>query len=103
MQNAAAMSMLDSAGHRDHESSDGPLVAAKFVDSLAEAAAGDELHREERPSAVLADFVNRHDVGMAEPRDRAGFDQESLVIGARFASVEQHLQRNDSTEAVLSR
>ena len=103
MQNAAAMRMLDRAGHCHHESSDGPLIAAEFVDSLAEAAAGDELHREERPSAVFANFIDRHDVGMTQPRDGAGFHQKSLAIGARFAAVEQHLQRDNAAEALLPR
>ncbi len=48
---------------------------------LVQAAAVDELQREERPAVVLADLVDLHDVGVLQPGDGLGLGAEAGQVG----------------------
>ncbi len=64
----------------------------------------DELHREVLLALVLADLVDRHDVGMVEVGRRLGLGAEPLDVAARGeAAGEDHLERDDPVERRLPR
>ena len=50
---------------------------------LGQAAAVDELQREERQALVLADLVDLHDVRVLQPGDRLGLGAEAGQLARR--------------------
>ena len=62
------------------------------------------LHDQERRARVLADVVQRADVGMGELRDGARFAVEALAeLRVRGQRVGQHLDRDGSRPSRVSR
>jgi hypothetical protein len=94
------MSMMHSAGSSCHES--GHLGEANRR-RLGEAAPIDQFHAEEGDAVVVADFVNRDNMGMVEGRGGLRFAAETVQLGARrHACAEEHLQRYDAIQAPLA-
>ena len=58
-----------------------PTQPADLLEDDLEGLTADELHGEEMEALVLADAEDRHDVGMVQPRRRAGLAAEPLEIG----------------------
>src|SRR5262249_7024700 len=54
-----------------------------------------------RPAQHLADAIDPDDVGMLEPRDRAGLDQEPLTRGHLGVRGGQELERDRPLEHVV--
>ena len=72
------------------------------LQEFRERAAVHVLEREKRISVMPADFVDLHNVGVAQARDRLGLPPKSLEILRRgiFAG-QHHLERDDSIQAEL--
>ena len=71
---------------------------------MGEAAAFDELQRQERPSVLLAHVVDLDDVGMLQPRDCLGLGVEAGDLGrAGVAAGQDHLERHLAIEADVPR
>ena len=69
---------------------------------LGQAAAFDELHREIRPSLVLPDLVDLHDVRMAQTRDGLRFKLESHQFRrSRIGPGQQHLDRHGTAQTQM--
>src|SRR6516165_11937853 len=75
-----------------------------FLQSELERLALEILHDQERRPVLLADVIQRADVGMIELRDRAGLAVESLAelrIGSQRGG--EHFDRNDPIETGVAR
>ncbi len=74
------------------------------LDSLAEHAAIDVLHRKKGLPLVLADFIDLHDIRMPQRRDGFSLLQKTgavLLVGV--APREDHFQRHDPVQSQLPR
>ena len=69
------------------------------VDQGLQIGPADQPHGHVQAAVDLADVVDRHDVGVVQPRGGAGFAAEPLVeIGVLGVVGEQHLQRDDAVD-----
>ena len=69
---------------------------------LVEAAAVDELQREEGQAVVLADLVDLHDVRVLQAGDGLGLGPEAgQLLGAGVVAGQDHLQGDDAVEREL--
>ena len=68
-------------------------VEPTLLESIAEALALDELHRDEEAAVNLADLMHRRDVGVRDGRRRASFAQETLTGLRVLPGIGQQLQR----------
>ena len=95
---------LHGPGQRPHPTRRPGRRLGHAADRLGEAAAFDELEREERPTVLLAHFVDLDDVGVLEPRDGLGLGAEAGRLGhAGVAPRQDHLERHLAIEADMPR
>ena len=67
---------------------------------VAEAAALEQLERDEGQAVGFADLVDLDDVGMSQPRDRLGLDAEARqVVGPRLDAAADHLEGDQAVQA----
>ena len=75
-----------------------------FLHDSIEAFAFDKVHRKVTVAIVLAHFVNRHDAGLIETRDRFRFEAKTPRMRfGRPTTKCDHLEGNDSIETFLPR
>ena len=104
MQHVVLVSVFDCL--RDGLNAGGGAVGGHrlFADGFGEVWPPHAVHREVIQSLVLADFVNRHDVRVAQFRGRPGFGPESLAKHlARERAAHEHFQGDDAVEVDLAR
>ena len=78
---------VDGPGQRHHQLGGLPARLRRAGQAVVEAAALEQLQRDERQAVRLADLVDLDDVGMPEPGDRLGLDAEAgQVLGPRLAA-----------------
>ena len=71
---------------------------------VVEAAAIEQLERDERQAGRLADVVDLDDVGVSQPRDRLGLHAEAgQVVGPRLAAAADHLQGDQAVQPEMPR
>ena len=71
---------------------------------IVQAAAVEQLQRDERQAVRLADVVDLDDVRMAQPRDRLGLDPETReVVGPRLAAAANHLHGDQAVQPEVPR
>ncbi len=100
---ALAMRIVERIEHLRHDANDvgngEPLVRLEI---LLELAALDELHGDEPDAVVLAEIVDRNDVGMAEPSRRLGLAAEARNDGRRCFACQligaNGLERNNALD-----
>jgi len=99
VEHVAAVRRGQAAGDAEHQ-----LERARPRDGLGElieALAGDELVGQVRPAEHLADAVDAHHVGVLEPRDGPGLDQEAVARGHIGVRRGQELERDGALEHVI--
>ena len=103
VENPALMRMVDRLGRGDDQAGRGARVACEVVEPPVQALTRHELHTEVGQTAALADFVDRYDVRMVQPRDRLGLVAEPPLLRLRgeFGRLD-HLDRNLAAERRLS-
>ena len=104
MDDPGLMGDLDGPGQRHHQfgrlSSRLRIARQPFVED----AALEQLERDVRQAARLADVVDLDDVGMAQPRDRLGLDPEAEeMVGSRLAPPTDHLQGDQAVQPAVPR
>jgi len=68
---------MDGVGQGGEQLSGGARRQRAAAQVLRERATGDVFQGEERPAAMFADFVNLHDVRVAQPGHRLGFPNQA--------------------------
>ena len=99
---AALVGVVDGLGHLGHQPGRLARRQRAVGGLLGQAAALDEAHAEVVLALVLADLVDRHDVGVVEVGGRLGLDVEPLDVGLGGELAGQdHLQGDRPVEADL--
>ncbi len=100
MDDALLVGVLDGAGHLFEQMGG---LAGRRAGGVAEAAAGDELHGEERPAVDLANLVDLDDAGVLQPGCGLGLAAEALPFGGAGKDVAaDHLEGDDTVEGQLA-
>src|SRR3954467_12907408 len=84
---ALLMRMVHGPGNRLDQGGRLSRWLGRLAQLIAETGPGDELKGEKELTVMLADFENRHNVGMVQPSGHVGFAPESLARG-RVGHVE---------------
>ena len=104
VQDAPLVGVVHRLGRLGHQPRRGPRVVAVAVEPAGQAAAGDQLHAEVALAVVLADLVDRHDVGVVQRRDRLGLVLEPPELGVAGQNAgPDHLQGDRAVQADLPR
>ncbi len=99
----ALVGAMDRAGQKGRSPGGVPGRLRTAVETLGQAVAGHELHREEGSALPGADLVDLDNVGVLEPGDQAGFGFEAgQRPGRRVRPVAQHLQGHDALEGEVA-
>jgi hypothetical protein len=72
------------------------------LDARSQRFALQQFHHQEGPPAILANFVDLTDVGMAKLRGYAGFPQEAIAQPLILAKIAQYLDRYGTVEPFVA-
>lgn len=86
----------------DHLQGPAPVEAARVVDQGVQRLAFDQFHRKEVSAGILADKVDRNDVGMAESGLGAGLSSEPLDQPGLFEVGGQHFEGDGPIQRYVS-
>ena len=89
MQQLPLMGVMDRPRRRRHQPGRRLPVVAVTLEVCDQAAAFDQLHGEKVQSVVFADLVDRHDIGMVQPRRLVGLLAEMANVFSRASSPER--------------
>ncbi len=104
MQDAALVSVVNGAGDGRHQVGHLVRIVGQAGRQLGQAAAFDKLHTEIGLALVLADAVDRHDVGMVQASGVAGLAEQEFadLRGRAMPAVAQHLQGHLPLRSILA-
>ena len=102
MQDPVLMGVVHCLHDRHSQERRGSRVLGQSPETVFQAAAFHQLHAEVRQATHLADFVDRHDVGVLELGGVLGLAQETAQVGGtRPVAEPDHFHRDDPIQALL--
>ena len=102
MHDAGLVRRVHGPGERRHQLGRRAAGLGRPLEAVGEAPPFEQLERDEGAAVGLAEVVDLDDVGMAEPGDGLGLDQEPLaMLGVGVLAVADHLQRDDPVQRAV--